>query len=255
MSGTIVKGFFNLIRSELSQQTVELTKKIEAQILHLRELSKSCKDKEKQMETDYNRISGRYVKIFDDLNKELENRVFELNKPAFVFNNNSDRHAERLTGNDMVNTVAVFGAEGGELQGQISVSIAKKRAMDTVFRANRFLLKQKKTASTISQSMIDENRAAMKYFPVCYIETKNDKSQISRTVYQPEEMPKTKSKEMIELFQNLRLSSATKDSINNIQHYFYSEVNQAYSAGDPHNNRVKEMIARIFDANAKNNFL
>ena len=253
VAGTIVKGFFNLIRSELSQQTVELTKKIEAHVLHLRELTKACKEKEKQMEADYNRISGRYMKIFNDLNNELENRIFELNKPAFVFNNNSDRHAERLTNNDMVNTVAVFGREGGELQGQISVSIAKKRAMDTIYRANRFLLKQKKTASTISQSMINENRAAMKYFPVCFIETKNDSSQISRMIYQPDGMPKAKSNIMAELFQH-RTPSATKDSISNIQHYFYSEVNKAYSANTPHDNRVKEMIVRIFDANLKNNY-
>jgi len=250
IAGTIVDGFFGYIRSEISQQVMELAQRIDAHLIHLRELAKSCVAKQKQMETDYNRISSRYLKVFDDLNKELENRIFELNKPAFVFKNNSNKHANRTNENDLVSTVAVFGLEGGELQAKISASIAKKRALDTINQANIFLLKQKKLESTINQSMLNKNISATRYSPVCFMETNNEKSQTGKNVYQAGFLPKMNPNMLIENFQKQPWKAATKESKDNIQRYFNSEVSNAYNSNSQHDNRIREMIVKIFDVNS-----
>jgi len=250
VAGTIVDGFFSYIRSEISQQVMELSKKIDAHLLHLRELAKSCVSKQKQMETDYNRISNRYLKIFDDLNKELENRIFELNKPAFVFKGNSDKQAIRTTGNDLVSTVTVFGSEGGGLQAKISASITKKRALDAINQANIFLWKQKKLQSTINHSMLSENIAATLFSPVCFIETNNEKNQIVKNLYQADYLPKTNSNELVGKFQNQSWTTATKEQKENIQRYFNSEISNAYTSNSQHDERVKEMIVKIFNVNS-----
>ena len=250
VAGTIVNGFFGYIRSEISQQIAELSQKIDSHLLHLRELAKSCVAKQKQMETDYNRISSRYLKIFDDLNKELENRIFELNKPAFVFKNDNDKHAIRTTGNDLVSTVTVFGLEGGGLQAKISASIAKKRALNAINQSNLFLWKQKKLQSTINQSMLNENVSSTRFSPICFIETSSEKNQIGKNVYQADFLPETNPRELIEKFQSQTWAAATKERKDNIQRYFNSEISNVYASNNPHDERVKEMIVKIFDINS-----
>jgi len=183
VANTIIDGFFGYIRSEISQQISELTQNIGAQLMHLKELMQSCRSKKIQMEGDYHRISGRYVKIFEDLNMELSNRIFELDKPAFIFKKETDNQKIRTSDNDMVSTVAIFGTDSSDLQSKIGASIAKKRALDTLNKAKLFLWQQKKLNTTIQQSMLNESKSGSIFAPVCFLETKNTSSQIDKKVF------------------------------------------------------------------------
>jgi hypothetical protein len=256
VANTIVSGFFSYIKSEISQQIAELSQGIESQLMHLRELSKAVLDKKRQMESDFMRISGRYAKTFDDLNNELSNRIFELDKHAFVFKKELDNQSVRATNNDLVNTVAVFGKEGSELQIKISVSIAKKRALDTINKARVFLWQQKKLHDTVQQSMLNEQIEAPQYAPVCFIETKADNSQITRGLYAPSYVAafnenQTKNT-LIEEFTEATnsWSTITPDYMDSLKLYFNSELNTSYSSADRHSVRVKEMIQKISNLGA-----
>ncbi|MBK5214796.1 MAG: hypothetical protein JJE55_14185 [Flavobacteriaceae bacterium] len=248
---TIVSGFFGYIRSEISQQVAELSVNIDAQLMHLKELSQSCLAKKKQMEGDFLRISGHYVKIFEDLNSELSNRIFELDKPAFVFKKELDNQKIRSSNNDLVNTVAIFGKESGELQSKVSASIAKKRALDTLTQAKIFLWQQKKLNCTVQKSMINESIATSQFSPVCFIETKADKNQIDKSLFAPNFITAfqntSKRNELLEQFsepsKSWRIMSTTYND--NLKIYFNAEVNKTYSTAEPHSVRVKEMIQKI----------
>lgn len=250
IGNTIVEGFFKTIRSEISQQIMELSQKIDSHLIHLRELAKSCTGKQKQMETDYNRISSRYLKIFDDLNNELSNRIYELNKVAFVFKNDSDKHAVRISGNDLVSTVAVFGRESAELQAKISASVVKKQALDSIAHANIFLRKQKKTENTIDQSMLNESVSASRFSPICFLETQNENSIVSSHIYQSDFVPKVPENKLTVDFQSQKWSSVSKENKDKIQRYFNTEINNSYTTNNQHDNRVKETITKIFDVNS-----
>ena len=139
ISKTLISGFFGYIRSELSQQTAELSSKIDSQLMHLRELAKACLSKKEQMRSDYLRISERYSKIFDDLNNELDNRVLELDKPAFNFREEVERTDDRLVKNDLVSSVSIYGSELGGLFGKVSSSLAKKSAENAIVKTRDFL--------------------------------------------------------------------------------------------------------------------
>ena len=248
---TIVDGFFSYIRSEISQQIAELTQGIDSQLMHLKELSKAVIDKKRQMEGDFLRISSRYIKTFDDLNNELSNRIFELDKPTFVFKKELDNQSIRTTNNDLVNTVAIFGKEGSELQSKISASIAKKRALDTLNKAKVFLWQQRKLNNTIQQSMMNESTESSQYSPVCFVETKADKNQITKGLHAPSfvsalQENQTKN-ELIEQFAESTNSwcTITKDFTDNLKLYFNSELNKSYTTADQHSVRVKEMIQKI----------
>ena len=159
VADTIVGGFFSYIRSEISQQIAELSQSVDSHLMHLKELAQACLNKKNQMEGDFYRISGRYIKIFDDLNNELSNRVYELDKPTFVFKKETDSQKIRTSDNDLVNTVAIFGLESSELQSKISTSIAKKRALDSINQSKLFLWQQKNLNTTIQRCMLSESKS------------------------------------------------------------------------------------------------
>ena len=250
LAETIVVGFFSYIRSEISQKIMELTQKIDSHLLHLRELTKTCIGKQKQMEGDYNRISSRYYKIFTDLNKELENRIFELDKPSFLFKKGIDSHIGRTTENDLVNTVTIFGKENSELHVKISSSIAKKSALNAINRANVFLIKQKILQNTINKNMHKEKRALTFFIPVCFIETIDKMNQLNNLVYQVDFLPKNHQNMLVENFIKLPWVNSIKKQQEKVNDYFNSEVNIVYKTNNNHDERVKAMIAKIFNLNS-----
>lgn len=70
IASTIVKGFFDYVGADLSQKIKELSSKCESLFIALMGHKDNCLSKSKQMQDDYNRISKRYSKIFEDLDKE-----------------------------------------------------------------------------------------------------------------------------------------------------------------------------------------
>jgi hypothetical protein len=203
------------------------------------------------MEGDYHRISGRYVKVFEDLNKELSNRIFELDKPAFVFKKETDNQKIRTSDNDMVSTVAIFGSDSSDLQSKIGASIAKKRALDTLNKAKMFLWQQKKLNTTIQQSMLNESKSGSIFAPVCFLETNNKDHQIDKNVFTTDYLSmlneKNKKNELIEQFSSTAVSWGVlpSDDQKNIGLYFNTELNSKSFANDLHSVRVREMIQKI----------
>lgn len=253
VANTILDGFFSYIRSEISQQVAELSQSIDAHFMHLQELMHSCLKKKAQMEGDYQRISSRYTKVFEDLNQELSNRIYELDKPAFMFKRETDSHKIRSVENDLVSTIAIFGFESSELQTRISASVAKKRAVDTLMQARLYLMQQKRLNYTIQHSMLNEEYSSTVYIPVCYMETRNDKEQIDQKIYYSSGIPvfnqdKMKN-DMVSRFasKTVTWTKVDNDTSGNLGLYFTSVLNAGIQSNDMHSSRVIEMIRRIAD--------
>ncbi|MBR2050636.1 MAG: hypothetical protein IKK27_02645 [Alistipes sp.] len=246
---TIIRGFFKTISSELSQQIMELSTKLESLVLTLRHFAERCAAKQQQMEVDYNRIASRYVKVFNDLNKELENRVYELDRPAFTFKRSSDTQTLRSTASDLVGTAAVSSGEAGLLQAQISASITKKRALDTINAANGFLAQQKCLEQTITRSMVNESSDATIYVPVLFIETEDQEGYVQRDTYHTEQLPTIDSGNLIVQFNNQRWREMDRDDAERVRQYLVGEINRTYVDKDSHTTRIREMIARLAEQN------
>ena len=248
-----VKGFFNVIGFDLRSQISELTQKTESLLIALKDLAKACIKKQTQMEADYTRISKRYYSIFEDLNKELENRIFELNKPAFTFKRETDKQKGRTTDNDMVSTVAVFGMESGDLQAKISASVTKKRALDTLNKARMFLLQQKALDNIIKQRTYNESKEGHFSVPVCYVQTVDDKGGIEQAIYASRQIPVLNTaaamNRMASQFVSKSLSwkPMPKENAENVSIFFDLELNRRIPEDTPHSRRIKEMIRKIAD--------
>lgn len=244
---TIIDGFFKTVRSEISQQISELTNRINATLLHLNELGKRCVDKQRQMESDYNRISARYLKIFDELNSELHNRIYELDRPAFTFRSQSDRSAARVIEGHEVSTTLVAGTEESSLQAMIAASRSKRQARDTIRGIDRFLMRQKRLDQLLHHCILNENRASAIYVPVCWVETCAERGVITRRLYQPEGVPEIPQAELEESLAAQPWGGMSDERAEQVRRFFNREVSEHYAATDPHSNRVKECITRMFN--------
>jgi hypothetical protein len=75
-------GFYMLIKSQISQKAVAAYTEMSSKQITLLQLAKALDNVKRQMEGDFYMITKRYAKLFQSLNKELEIRVKELDRPA-----------------------------------------------------------------------------------------------------------------------------------------------------------------------------
>jgi hypothetical protein len=71
-----------MIKSQISQKAVAAYTEMTTRQMTLLQLVKALENVKRQMEADYNMICKRYTKLFQSLNKALETRVRELDRPA-----------------------------------------------------------------------------------------------------------------------------------------------------------------------------
>lgn len=91
-------GFFLLIRSKLSQKIAQYKSAINSRLLSLRETGDAVDRMHNQMDDDLHIIKARYLKLFNGLNKELETRIYEVDRPAM----NIDKIRNSLIINRMI---------------------------------------------------------------------------------------------------------------------------------------------------------
>jgi hypothetical protein len=251
VADSIINGFFGYIRSEISQQLSEIAQAAETKQIVLKELMKRCVTLREQMNRDFQRISDRYLKIFQDLNKELSYRIFELNKAIFKYESETNNHKVRVLNNDLINIIAVFGIDCCNLLSRISSSVTKKRAYDTITKAKFFILHQKRFNRTIQESLINEESSGEVYSPVCFLETSSYSNQFERKLYAPEGLGRDNGdiiwSDLIE-----RISSSgskwkkiDEDEADILKGYFYKELERRERPMDQNSERLKEMVKKI----------
>jgi len=251
VADSVVNGFFSYIRSEISQQVTELVQVAEGKQIILKELIKRSTSVKSQMEKDFNRISSRYIKVFQDLNKELSYRVYELNKYIFNFESQTNNHKVRAINSDLINVIAVFGAECSSLISKISSSVTKKRAIDTITKAKNFILTQKRLYNEIQKGIVNEEISGDVVVPVCFIESYSNPNSYERKIYSQEDLAQKEGSEVWDHIimqissEDIKWEAISQKDKSNIALYFEYELEKRVKQGDPHSFRVRETIRKI----------
>lgn len=245
---TLISGFHHYVGYEISQQIAELRNKIDALLLNLRKFSERCLNKRDQMQSDYNRTCARYLKIFSELDQELENRIHSIDAPVFDFSQSADTISQDSDLQGMVAVSSVSASENSRLHAMISASIAKKRAKEAIAKAEEFLSVQYAADRVLADSL-RPGEAAIEYMPCCLVETEVGPQQHSAQIYSAPMLSRipagTLSNEMNEFPWQ---SAVTADSAQRIGAYYNEEVAaMTAGAGDEHSRRVAAMTARLFD--------
>ncbi len=242
---TVVDGFFNTVRFEITTQIVELKKRVEALLLDINEKQKKLLALKSQMEKDYQRTSERYNNVFSELNQELDNRVHTLDQPIFSAATEIYRAEDRFMESDMLNVIALTGKENAILEAQISTAIAKKHAQAALNEANSFIAKKQATETTLKHCTLNDNREFKYFAPICCASLVDQNNVVYSQAYASEVLPTEVEKVVSEHLDYQSIPEMTEEEKENVSVYFNNLINES-AANDAHSTRVKNLISKLY---------
>ena len=245
------KGFFALIRSQISQKAAKLKSEVDSHLMQLNQQRKQLLAIKGRMERDYNMISNRYLKQFNGLNTNLKQQIFELDKPIIdCMVKENEKESNRMK--YLTATVPVMQLESLAIGQKIIASNVKYRGRKLIGSMTSFLSdmnEQKKLTDRILLSSTSNARNAGLSIPVLISECNFDKFG---------------NKKIDIIVSNIQLSQATQLAVKNavIQNVdkmkwqreadIGKEVKSEFGRllSDYHSSkRVKNMIRRLFLTN------
>ena len=238
------RGFFTLMRSQISQKIANKQSRVEALIMQLGQQKRQLLRIKTNMEREYGRIAERYLRIFTSVNKELESRIRQIDQPVFeLVNKHMMTSSNRM--NALSGWVTTSQAEGITQSQQILVSKMKHNAQVALEQSTEFLsqIGEQRVLTgkvLISNPMGNESKTCQ--IPVVIWETLNDNSGIPRTeVNTPEALAKIHSDQINNVIRESETLPWGEDQSSMVAEEFMSIVDS--SASTP---RVKDMIKKMF---------
>jgi len=251
VSANVNKGFFTLIRSQISQKMAKLQSEVDSHLMQLNQQRKQLLAIKGRMERDYNMISSRYLKLFNGLNQNLKQRVFELDKPTIDF---AVREVEKVSNRTkyLTATVPVTQLESLAISQKIIASNVKFRGMKVIGSMTNFLSdmnEQKRLTDKILLQSNSKGDDATLSIPVIISECNFDKfdnKNVDVTVSKIQLSGQTQS--AVKNAVNQNIGSLHWQDEKGISREVKSEFSKILS-NSPSSQRVKEMANKLFTAN------
>jgi hypothetical protein len=173
VSQSLIDGFFGTITTELSQQLQALDSAINAGLGLLLEQGKAVSKQTSVMETDYNRISSRYMNLFKDLDTECYKRIFALDKNSFLL---SEQVQNKLLSEGLEegakNYITLQEESASRMMITVSGLVRKVRdVMQTLFN---YIIQETKLSSLIGALLSGEEIQAPEYHSLPVVFTESD---------------------------------------------------------------------------------
>jgi hypothetical protein len=200
------------------------------------------------MEIDYQRITGRYMKLFADLNLELITRIHQLDRPAFLFKELSNDLLAGAKGSSAVSTVVVFNQEHTDVQVKMGSALAKKQAAVAMSKITGFLGRQKSADAAISHCMQGSSAAGNWLIPVCITEMRSSPQVKDNGAQLPNGVTAPLQKEIHQFISrqsDLSWVSRNEESLRQLKFYFNKELNQRLPDSEKQTERVRSLIHHL----------
>ncbi len=177
------QGFYAMIHSQISQKMATLQSKVDAQLMRLNQQKKQLLAIKSRMERDYQMISARYSKIFTSLNRNLRQRVTELDRPILQF---ASTEADKITNrsNQLVSGVPVGQAESVKTSQKVVSSNLKYRAAKAIEAINSFIADSNRLKAITDRVLLPrpiKKEVETLSVPTCIIESRFDSNGNNQT--------------------------------------------------------------------------
>lgn len=243
------RGFYTLIRSQISQKIAKLQSEVDSHLMQLNQQRKQLLAIKNRMERDYNMIAARYSKLFTGLNLNLKQRVFELDKQTVNFAVKDINRISNRT-KQLPATIPVVQTEALTASQKILASNVKYRGLNVVNSMSAFLedmAAQKRLTDGImlrDKTSMAETKIAI---PVVICECNYDSVSTNTSLALPEENLDRQTRNMIK--------NQVNSSVDNMNWVPASESKEIDSEFTRHLNdsnlsaRAKEMARKLYVSN------
>jgi len=230
------KGFYSLIRSQISQKMAKLQSDVDSHLMQLVQQKKALLSIKTRMQRDYNMIAGRYGKLFNGLNANLKQRVFELDKPTIDF---AIKEVDKVSNRTkyLTATIPITQLESISLSQRIVASNIKHKGLNVINSMRSFLFEMNTQKKLTDQILINDNRyteTATIFIPIVICECNRDK---------------TDSKNIEIIISDVELDNFSKSAIQNSA---YAEINNVeWSQKTAPNSEIKSEFSKLLTSSSK----
>ncbi|MBI9041679.1 hypothetical protein [Lutibacter sp.] len=230
------KGFYSLIRSQISQKMAKLQSDVDSNLMQLVQQKNALLSIKNRMQRDYNMIAGRYGKLFNGLNANLKQRVFELDKPTIDF---AIKEVDKVSNRTkyLTASIPITQLESISLSQRIVASNIKLKGLNVINSMRSFLFEMNTQKKLTDQILINDNRYAENatiFIPIVICECNRDK---------------TDSKNIEIIISDVELDNFSKSAIQNSA---YTEMNNVeWSQKTAPNSEIKNEFSKLLSSSSK----
>lgn len=173
------KGFYSLIRSQISQKLAKFQSEVDSNIMQLVQQKKALLSIKYRMERDYNMIAKRYTKLFNGLNANLKNRIFELDKPTIDFANKEIEKGSNRT-KYLTATIPISQLESISTSQKIIASNIKQKGLNVINSMKWFIHEMNIQKRLTDEILINDNnisKVGTSYIPIVIYECNRDRTE------------------------------------------------------------------------------
>ena len=245
ITDNVDRGFYSLIQSKLSSKLAEYYTEMNAKVALLMEISKTLASIETRMEKDVNRLKAGYYKTFQGLDKDLDNRISQLDKPTVGLAAARDNLIYHKNTLDVPHVIYANEEIGKARQLALTARLNSKTDKAIYNMTNSVQNNMdfnKKMKSMISDEGVNEENALC--VPVIYVEEESyvlDDSKVSM-LFVPEYVDKT-IKEDIES----KMEKMTDELVGNNDDLSKSEIKKEFENLVMTNETDQEVIKKMME--------
>ena len=254
ISDSLVNGFYNLIQSDISAKKAEESTEIQTTSALLLEHSKAVQDKHERMLADIEREQVKFGKIFEDLDRELERRIAEINRSAFEL---GKKVREDIVVRPYLSLAAATANQieaESKSKGNIAIAALRQKVSSVLRNLSDALNKNYTYHNTISsilwnKSMDDEQQQS--YIPVAYFVSEDVANARSACqCYAPDNAGTNSILAAVNAYvtenNKLEEKAIPTEEMKLIDQAFSSMVQDSYTASDDHNEYRERVYAEIY---------
>jgi len=172
------KGFYSLIRSQISQKLAKLQSEVDSNAMQMVQQKNALLSIKNRMQRDYNMIAKRYMKLFNGLNVNLKNRIFELDKPTVDF---ACREIDKISNRTkyLTATIPITQLESISISQKIISSNVKQRGLNVIHSMKNFIHEMNIQKILTDQVMINNTgftKIGTSYIPILIFECNRDRT-------------------------------------------------------------------------------
>ena len=229
------KGFYSLIRSQISQKMAKLQSEVDSHLMQLVQQKNALLSIKNRMQKDYNMIASRYIKLFNGLNSNLKQRVFELDKPTIDF---AVKEVDKVSNRSkyLTATIPIAQLESLAASQKIVASNVKYRGFNVIKSMRSFLFEMNTQKKLTDQILINDGRyteTATVYIPIVICECNRDKTDAGVEIS----------------VSDIELDNISKSAIKNTA---FAELNQIeWQAKSSPNTEVKSEFSKLVSSSSK----
>lgn len=245
------RGFYSLIRSQISQKLAKLQSEVDSNMMQLVQQKNALLGIRTRMQRDYMMIARRYTKLFNGLNANLKNRIFELDKPTIDF---ACREIDKVSNRTkyLTATIPINQLESISLSQKIISSYVRQKGVMVIQSMKGFIHEmnvQKKLTDQILIRDQGNTKIGASFIPVILYEAVRDKTDNNsiEVVVSPVQLNSIARSAIVnkvhEHFSGIEWKSKTED-----RQEINSEFKKlAQASAKP--SKVKELAVRLYESN------